>query len=97
VPHKIRGEVVYCFVKSKYGLEVDENRLEIELKELVAKRISKVFIPERIIVVPDLPKTRSGKIMRRILRAILLDQDLGDVSSLENPETIESLKRKIKI
>jgi len=97
VPHKIRGEVVYCFVKSKYGLEVDENRLEIELKELVAKRISKVFIPERIIVVPDLPRTRSGKIMRRILRAILLDQDLGDVSSLENPETIESLKRKIKI
>lgn len=97
VPHPLRGEVIYCFAKPKIYASIDPDKIERELKELVSQRLSKVFVPERIFVVEDLPRTRSGKIMRRIIRSIITGSELGDVSSLENPESIEYIRRVVKI
>ena len=93
VPHEVKGEVIYCFAKPKLGVALDPLDTEKELKELVANRLSKVFVPEKIFIVEDLPRTRSGKIMRRVLRALVTGSELGDVTTLENPESIEYLRR----
>ena len=93
VPHEIKGEVIYCFAKSKLGVSVDPLETEKELKELVINRLSKVFVPEKIFIVEDLPRTRSGKIMRRVLRALVTGSELGDVTTLENPESIEYIRK----
>ncbi|CAI8279719.1 MAG: Acetyl-coenzyme A synthetase [Bacteroidota bacterium] len=75
--------------------EVDPNELTEELRTLVAKTIGPIAKPDRIQVVSGLPKTRSGKIMRRILRKLAAGEydQLGDVSTLLNPEIIQEIKR----
>ncbi|CAI8160338.1 MAG: Acetyl-coenzyme A synthetase [Bacteroidota bacterium] len=75
--------------------EVDANKLTDELRALVAKTIGPIAKPDRIQVVSGLPKTRSGKIMRRILRKLAAGEfdQLGDVSTLLNPEVIVEIKR----
>ncbi len=98
VPHEIKGEALYAFVtlndKEQWSLA-----LEKTLQDLVAHVIGKFARPEAIQWAPRLPKTRSGKIMRRILRKIAnneLDQ-LGDVSTLAEVDVIEDLiKHKSK-
>ena len=62
-----------------------------EVAELVADELGKAFRPERVLFVAALPKTRSAKIMRRAVRAKALGRDPGDLSSLENPETLEEI------
>lgn len=92
VPHKIKGESLYCFVTLNKD-DSWESTLESELQNLVIEKIGKFAKPETLQWAPNLPKTRSGKIMRRILRKIAnneLDQ-LGDISTLAEPEVIESL------
>ena len=73
----------------------DANELANELRALVAKTIGPIAKPDRIQVVSGLPKTRSGKIMRRILRKIAAGEhnNLGDISTLLNPEVIEEIKQ----
>jgi acetyl-CoA synthetase len=89
VPHDIKGEVIYAFVIAK---EKTEN-LEKEISAIIQKEIGAIARPEKIFLVNDLPKTRSGKIMRRILKKIVAGEEgLGDISTLVNPETIEQLK-----
>jgi acetyl-CoA synthetase len=66
----------------KQGLEPNID-LEIELKEHVAKEMGRIAMPESVVFVDSLPKTRSGKIMRRVLKARALGQDEGDLSTLE--------------
>jgi len=97
-PHEIKGEVPVAFVTLKPGYEVSED-LERELKQQVVKIIGPVVKiigptarPDRIYIVEDLPKTRSGKIMRRILKALMRNQPIGDVTTLMNPESVEALK-----
>ncbi len=91
VPHEVKGEVIACFVILKQGYE-PSGRLADEIKRLVAERLGKPFTPEYVVFVDDLPRTRSGKIMRRVIRAAVLGQPLGDVTTLENPEAVERVR-----
>jgi acetyl-CoA synthetase len=92
VPHELKGEVLWIFVTLKPGFEEnDEIRKEIE--SLIVEQLGKPFKPERIIFVPDLPRTRSGKIMRRLIRSIVAGTELGDTSALENPESLEKIRQ----
>ncbi|MGN1386479.1 MAG: AMP-binding protein [Bacillus sp. (in: firmicutes)] len=86
-PHPIKGECAICFVVLKK--ETDASfELEKELLKLTATSLSKAMTPEKIHFVPSLPKTRNGKIIRRVIKAAYLNQPEGDLSSLENPESL---------
>jgi acetyl-CoA synthetase len=83
LPDKLRGNSIHAFVILKQGYSSD-NQLAEELKEYVAKEIGPIAKPAEIIFSEGLPKTRSGKIMRRVLKARALGQDEGDLSTLED-------------
>jgi len=90
VPHDIKGEVIHAFVITKDSAKNIEN----EIMGLIQKQIGSIAKPEKISFVSDLPKTRSGKIMRRIIKKIVAgEKDLGDVATLVNPEVVEQLKK----
>jgi acetyl-CoA synthetase len=72
----------------------DEAALAKELNAMVDVQIGKFARPERIVFVPDLPKTRSGKIMRRLLRDVAEGRELGNVTTLADPAVVETIKRK---
>jgi acetyl-CoA synthetase len=63
------------------------------LKGLVAERLGKPLRPESIEFVTDMPKTRNAKVMRRVIRAVYLGDELGDLSSLENPQSLDAIRR----
>lgn len=88
-PHDIKGQGIYAFVI------VEQGGIEEEIKATVNKLIGPIAKPDRIQVVSGLPKTRSGKIMRRILRKIASGEgdQLGDISTLLNPEVVEEIKK----
>jgi len=88
--HEIKGEVPIAFVVLKHSNPSDE--LVNGINKQVEKTIGPIARPHRIVFVNDLPKTRSGKIMRRILKKIILHEDVGDVTTLANPECIEKIK-----
>lgn len=92
VPHDIKGQALYCYVSLIEGFKPDVI-LQKELIELVEKEIGKFAKPEVIQFASGLPKTRSGKIMRRILRKIAEDEfdALGDISTLADPTVVEKL------
>jgi len=87
LPHEIKGEAIYCFAVKKG--EVSEE----ELLDYTSKHLGKALTPERILFVSDLPRTRNAKIMRRMIRAIMMDRDPGDASALENPSALEEIRR----
>ncbi len=91
-PHEVKGEAIVAFVVVKSHVKPDE-KLKKELTEHVAKEIGKIARPDEIYFVSDLPKTRSGKIMRRVCRAVMLGKDPGDISTLANPEAVEVVKK----
>ena len=86
----IKGQAIVAFVTLTQGYQCSESNL----REFVAKDIGAIAKPKHIIFTVDLPKTRSGKIMRRILKALVLENDLGDCSTLANPEVIETIKKE---
>jgi acetyl-CoA synthetase len=90
VPHVIKGEAVVCFVVLRPGNAPSE-ALRGELSDRVAKAMGRALKPEKVLFTRDLPKTRSAKIMRRVIRATHLGKPVGDVSSLENPEAITAV------
>jgi acetyl-CoA synthetase len=89
------GQSVAAFVTLEGDLEGSDDLVN-EIREHVAKRIGKLARPKRIIWSDDLPKTRSGKIMRRLLRDIAEGRELGDVTTLRDPEVMKQLEGKIK-
>ena len=91
-PHDIKGQGLYCYVTLKVG-ETGSDALTKELKDLVRKIIGPLATPDLIHFTPGLPKTRSGKIMRRILRKVAENQfeNLGDTSTLADPTVVQSL------
>ncbi|KFP82111.1 Acetyl-coenzyme A synthetase, cytoplasmic, partial [Acanthisitta chloris] len=90
-PHPLKGECLYCFVTLRDGHEFTKT-LTDELKKQVREKIGPIATPDYIQYAPSLPKTRSGKITRRILRKIAKnDQDVGDISTLANPGVIKHL------
>ncbi|GAB4138149.1 MAG: acetate--CoA ligase [Sphingomonadales bacterium] len=91
-PHDIKGQGIYCYVTLNSGLEPTDD-LRAELKNWVRKEIGPIATPDHIQFTPALPKTRSGKIMRRILRKIAENDfgQLGDISTLADPGVVDSL------
>ena len=90
-PHDIKGNALYAFVILKGDLKNDD--IKSEINRLISKTIGPIAKPEKIQLVPGLPKTRSGKIMRRILRKIACGEkdNFGDISTLLNPEIVEEI------
>lgn len=82
LPHEIKGTAIHCYVILRQG-ERETKTLEDELKAHVAVELGPIARPEKVNFVPSLPKTRSGKILRRLLKAQALGQDVGDLSTLE--------------
>ncbi len=94
VPHEVKGQGLVAFVLLRGKDAEGSDEIRAELNALVEKRIGKFARPERILFSADLPKTRSGKIMRRLLRDIATGQALGNVTTLADPSVIDSLKAK---
>ena len=90
VPHEIKGEAVVCFAVLRPGIAPSET-LRAEISDLVARQMGKALKPERVLFAAELPKTRSAKIMRRVIRATHLGNDPGDLSSLDNPGGITAI------
>ena len=91
IPDEMTGQAIVAFVIPEGG---DGDDMEKELRDYVAEKIGKLARPKRIVVCDDLPKTRSGKIMRRILRDISVGEDLGDVTTLRDPEVVKDVERR---
>src|SRR5690606_39108956 len=91
-PHGIKGQGIYAYVTLVTGV-TPTPELEHELLQLVRKEIGPIATPDIIQWAPSLPKTRSGKIMRRILRKIAANdiRDLGDISTLADPTVVEDI------
>ena len=94
MPHEIKGQALYAFVTLKDGIAESED-LKKELAAHVRKEIGAIAVPDKIQFAPGLPKTRSGKIMRRILRKIAENQtdQIGDTTTLADPGVVEALVR----
>ncbi len=92
-PHDIKGQGIYAYVICDMEGRSEES-LQNEIKQTVTKIIGPIAKPDKLQIVPGLPKTRSGKIMRRILRKIASGDasNLGDISTLLNPEVVEAIK-----
>jgi len=92
VPHPVKGEAAVCFVVLRPGAE-PSGALAGELRDLLAREMGRPLLPEAILFVGALPKTRNAKIMRRVIRAAYLGGDPGDLSALENPEAVAEIRR----
>ena len=89
--HEIKGEAIAAFVTLKEGVKGIPEHLE-ELRAHVATKIGAIARPDAVIVTADLPKTRSGKIMRRLLRDIAEGRAVGDTTTLADPNVVRTLK-----
>jgi len=94
VPHEIKGETVVCFAVLRPGFEPTDV-LRGELTQHVAQAMGKAIRPDRVLFARELPKTRSAKIMRRVIRATYLGKEPGDLSSLDNPGGIKAISEAV--
>ena len=94
VPDEIKGEVPLAFVALKEEKPLEE--IKTSIRNQILKEIGPISLPKEVYLVEDLPKTRSGKIMRRILKKIFTGEELGDLSTLSNPESVEKIQKIIK-
>ena len=92
VPHDIKGESIAIYAVPVPGIEPDD-ALTASVEDAVVSALGKAFRPGAIRWVEDLPRTRSAKIMRRVVKALALGKDPGDLSSLENPQSLEGVHR----
>ncbi|MGB9378885.1 MAG: acetate--CoA ligase [Mycobacteriales bacterium] len=95
----ITGQGIVAFVTVKGSVADDEesgSKLVVELREHVAREIGKIARPRQILLTPDLPKTRSGKIMRRLLRDVAEHRELGDVTTLADPAVVNLIDEQMK-
>jgi acetyl-CoA synthetase len=90
---ELKGQSIVAFTSLKEGIKSDSKLLD-ELKQHVVKKIGAIARPDSIIFTVELPKTRSGKIMRRLLRDIAEGRVLGDTTTLADPEVVKQLKDK---
>jgi acetyl-CoA synthetase len=91
--HEMKGQVIAAFVTLRDGFH-HTPALRDELREFVAEKIGAIARPDDILFSADLPKTRSGKIMRRLLRDIAEGRTLGDTTTLADPSVVASLKEQ---
>lgn len=93
VPHDLKGEAVWCFLMlSPSAMETPGSPSSEELAGIVAGKLGKPFRPDRLVFVEDLPRTRSGKVLRRLVKALATGEELGDLASLENASGLEAIK-----
>ena len=99
IKHDVKGNALVCFVVLRSltcGFSIDNSKqqpLESELRMCVRKKIGPVASPDHIIIVESIPKTRSGKVVRRLLRQIATcSNNYGDISTVANPECIQSIE-----
>ena len=92
VPHEVKGSELVLFAVLKPGIEGSE-ALRRQLSEMVIAEMGKALAPKSILFVSDLPKTRNAKVMRRMIRAAYLGLELGDTSSLVNPQAVEEIRK----
>ncbi len=92
VADPIKGRIPHVFISLKPGIEPSKE-IEQKVMDKIASEIGPIAKPGRVWIVPDMPKTRSGKIMRRVLSAVANHQDTGDVTTLANPEVVEKIKQ----
>jgi acetyl-CoA synthetase len=95
VADQVKGKVPDLYVSLKPGLAASDE-IASKVVASVVSEIGAIARPRHVIMVPDMPKTRSGKIMRRVLAAISNGQDAGDVSTLANPEVVDAIKGLVK-
>ncbi len=91
IPHSIKGEAILCFVVTQPG-HAPSHALCAELCERVAEGLGRSFMPEDVRFVAELPKTRSGKILRRVIQKVATGQEPGDLSTIENLGAIEAIR-----
>jgi acetyl-CoA synthetase len=92
IPDEMKGTAMVAFcVLNRRDADFQSAALESELKKLVAKDMGKPLAPSKVYFVSALPKTRNAKVMRRVIRSAFLGEDVGDLSALENPATIEEI------
>ncbi|MEK7137224.1 MAG: AMP-binding protein, partial [Patescibacteria group bacterium] len=95
VDHKIKGQAIYAFVILKNGVEKTDS-LKEELRKHVGKTLGPIAKPDYVQLCDGLPKTRSGKIMRRVLKAIVSKADPGDTTTLADPSVVDALKKGMR-
>jgi acetyl-CoA synthetase len=92
---EIKGKTPIIYVSLKPGFEASPE-LAQKVSDTVSDIIGKIARPKAVYIVPDMPKTRSGKIMRRVLAAISNNTDVGDVTTLANPEIVEEVQKLVQ-
>ncbi len=92
VADPIKGRVPHLFVSLKPGFDATDS-LKQKITDTLAKEIGPIAKPGKVWIVPDMPKTRSGKIMRRVLAAVANKQDVGDITTLANPQVVELIQK----
>jgi len=92
IPDEIKGEAIVAFVVLKQDVKTELGSLRTELIEIVRKGIGSIATPREIYFVPKLPKTRSGKIMRRVLKAIAGNENVGDISTLDDSASVKAVQ-----
>ncbi|MGH3627127.1 MAG: AMP-binding enzyme, partial [Sciscionella sp.] len=95
VPDATKGEALWAFWVRRPGAG-DDVAVSTRLRQAVATEVGKPFAPSQVVRVAALPKTRSAKILRRAVRAAVLDSDPGDLSGAENPEAVEEIRSQLK-
>ncbi len=91
-PHTLKGQSLVAYVVLKTGQERSDS-LKDELKKHVRREIGPIAIPDEVYITDKLPKTRSGKIMRRVIRSLVSGQEIGDTTTLEDPGAVEEVRK----
>jgi acetyl-CoA synthetase len=94
IPDPTKGEAVWVFYVARG--EEDETEVSARIRDRVASEVGKPFAPSQVVRVPQLPKTRSAKILRRAIRAAVMDTDPGDLSGAENPQAVDDIRVQVK-
>ncbi|MBU8848459.1 MAG: acetyl-coenzyme A synthetase, partial [Desulfobacterales bacterium] len=95
VNHEIKGKEPDLYIALKPGIPATDE-LAQKISDAICDQIGKIAKPRKVWLVPDMPKTRSGKIMRRVLGAISNKGDVGNVMTLANPEVVEEIKNMVE-
>ena len=90
--HEIKGQAIAAFVTLRHGVPASDAKRE-EIREHVVRKIGPIGRPEEIHFAAELPKTRSGKIMRRVFKAVILDRDPGDITTIEDEGSVDEARR----
>ena len=91
----IRGRMVEVYVSLKPGFEASDDQAA-KVSRAIETEIGKIARPKNVWIVPDMPKTRSGKIMRRVIAAVSNFTEVGDVTTLANPEVVDGIRRQVQ-